>query len=194
MVAVAGEAILPDPALRRLANTMSVHPVGRSILREKPTMTQSMLTSQRFKDNTLGERMLDQCERSNITLDTRRPVKFQNDEQLAYILTRYRQVHDFLHLILDQETNYLGESTVKAFEAVQTKGLPMTVLGGTLAPYSKLTSKRLKEFTEIRLPWALKTAWNAPNVYNLYWENLLHEDIDKIRKNLNITILPRKKQ
>ena len=79
--------------------------------------------------------------------------------------------------------------TIKAFESVQTKGLPMTVIGGSLAPFSRLTKNNWAEFQNKRLPWALETGLKAGNVYNVYWENRLSENIDDVRKELNITLL-----
>ena len=92
-----------------------MYPTGRKILAEKPELTQSLIDSKSFPEKSIGFELQQLCERTGISLDTRRQVKFgisNNDETLSYVLTRYRQVHDFLHLLLDQETNFLGESTV----------------------------------------------------------------------------------
>ena len=91
-----------------------LNPIGRKILEEKPQLTQSLVQDKQFPTNSIGSELQQLCERTGITLDTRKPVKFgisNNDETLSYVLTRYRQVHDFLHLLLNQETNFLGEST-----------------------------------------------------------------------------------
>ena len=78
---------------------------------------------------------------------------------------------------------------MKAFESVQTKGMPMTVIGGSLAPFSRLTQKNWSEFKDKRFPWALETGWKAGNVYNVYWEERLHEDLNAVRQELNINLL-----
>ena len=48
-----------------------------------------------------------------MTPDSRADVKFVDDEELAYVMQRYREVHDLLHTILGMPTNMLGESGCK---------------------------------------------------------------------------------
>ena len=88
-----------------------------------------------------------------------------------------------------RQESMIARCIIKAFESVQTKGLPMTVIGGTLAPFSRLTKKNWAEYQNKRLPWALKTGKEAGNVYNVYWEQRLEDDIHEIRKELNINLL-----
>lgn len=45
----------------------------------------------------------------HVTPDTRADVKFVDNEELAYIMQRYREVHDLLHTLLGMPTNMLGE-------------------------------------------------------------------------------------
>merc|ERR1711964_695298 len=133
------------------------------------------LFQQEYPEGTLGDECLKYFEKYNISMDTRRPVKFSiqgnpPDETLSYIMMRYRQTHDILHLLLGQRTDYLGEATVKAFEAVQTRGLPMTIIGGSIAPLYRLSPKRRELYYNHYLPWAITTAKNSSNVYSIYWE------------------------
>lgn len=37
------------------------------------------------------------------------PPKFVDDEELAYVIQRYREVHDVMHTLLGMPTNMLGE-------------------------------------------------------------------------------------
>lgn len=45
-----------------------------------------------------------------MTPDSRAEVKFVDNEELAYVMLRYREVHDLLHTLLGMPTNMLGES------------------------------------------------------------------------------------
>lgn len=47
------------------------------------------------------------CQR--VSPDTRAPTQFVDDEELAYVIQRYREVHDMLHTLLGMPTNILGE-------------------------------------------------------------------------------------
>ena len=42
-----------------------------------------------------------------------------DDEELAYVLTRMREVHDFWHVLLDLDTDVNSELAVQALEFVQ---------------------------------------------------------------------------
>lgn len=48
----------------------------------------------------------------HVTPDSRADVKFVDNEELAYVMQRYREVHDLLHTLLGMPTNMLGESGV----------------------------------------------------------------------------------
>ena len=68
----------------------------------------------------------------------------------------------------------------------------MTVIGGSLAPFARLSGSNWAEFRGERLPWALETGFKAGNVYSVYWEERLEEDIDDVRAELNIRLLEKK--
>lgn len=44
-----------------------------------------------------------------VSPDTRAPTRFVDDEELAYVIQRYREIHDMLHTLLGMPTNILGE-------------------------------------------------------------------------------------
>ena len=60
-------------------------------------------------------------------------MHFVDDEELAYVMQRYREVHDLTHTLLGMKTNLLGEITVKWVEGLQF-GLPMCVTAGVFGP------------------------------------------------------------
>lgn len=62
-----------------------------------------------------------------------------DDIELAYVIQRYREVHDLYHSILGMDTNMLGEVTIKWVEAIQTK-LPMCI-GGAIFGSVRLKPK-----------------------------------------------------
>ncbi|CAB4064858.1 Neuferricin,Ubiquinone biosynthesis protein COQ4 homolog, mitochondrial [Lepeophtheirus salmonis] len=67
-----------------------------------------------------------------ISPDSRAPVRFvDEDEELAYIILRYRHIHDLIHTILNMPTNMVGEVAVKWIEGQQTR-LPMCISGSLL--------------------------------------------------------------
>lgn len=63
-----------------------------------------------------------------VSPDDRLPVQFVNDTELAYVMQRYREVHDIFHAVLLMPTTMLGEVSVKWVEGLQIR-LPMCVTG-----------------------------------------------------------------
>lgn len=51
--------------------------------------------------------------------DDRPPVRFVDDEELAYVAQRAREVHDLWHVLFNCKTSVLGELALKAVEFVQ---------------------------------------------------------------------------
>lgn len=49
----------------------------------------------------------------SVTPDSRTQVRFVDDEELAYVMLRYREVHDLMHTLLGMPTNMLGESALQ---------------------------------------------------------------------------------
>lgn len=43
-----------------------------------------------------------------MTPDSRSQVQFVDDVELAYVVQRYREVHDLVHAVLGMPTNMLG--------------------------------------------------------------------------------------
>ncbi|XP_075942847.1 ubiquinone biosynthesis protein COQ4 homolog, mitochondrial isoform X2 [Anarhichas minor] len=135
MVAVLGETT-GRLALMNIRDKMRNDPEGYTILTERPRIRLSTLDLKEMAslpDGSFGREYLRFLEENLVTPDSRADVKFVDDEELAYVMQRYREVHDLLHTLLGMPTNMLGEVAVKWFEAAQT-GLPMCALGAVLGP------------------------------------------------------------
>jgi len=53
--------------------------------------------------------------------DERPPVRFVDDDELAYVAARAREVHDMWHVLFGCPTTILGELALKALEFVQAR-------------------------------------------------------------------------
>ncbi|XP_073170925.1 ubiquinone biosynthesis protein COQ4 homolog, mitochondrial-like isoform X3 [Lepidochelys kempii] len=110
MVAVLGETT-GSSALRSLRDKMRHDPEGYRILQERPRIRLSTLdvTGLRgLSDGTFGREYVRFLDSNRVSPDTRMPVKFVDDEELAYVIQRYREVHDLMHTLLGMPTNMLG--------------------------------------------------------------------------------------
>lgn len=111
MIACLGE-VTGESALKYMRNKMLESTEGTDILNEKPrinSQTVCFKTLSEMKDNTLGRIYADFMRDNNITADSRLPVQFISDPEIAYVMQRYREVHDLVHATLFMRTSMLGE-------------------------------------------------------------------------------------
>uniref|UniRef100_A0A663N9S1 Ubiquinone biosynthesis protein COQ4 homolog, mitochondrial n=1 Tax=Athene cunicularia TaxID=194338 RepID=A0A663N9S1_ATHCN len=186
MVAVLGETTgcLALPSLR---DKMKHHPEGYRILQERPRIRLSTLDMSKLQglpDGSLGREYVRFLEDNKVSPDTRMPPKFVDDEELAYVIQRYREVHDLMHTLLGMPTNMLGEVVVKWFEAVQT-GLPMCVLGAAFGPV-RLSARKLQVLATELIPWAIRSGRNANCILNIYYEQRWEQPVESLREEIGI--------
>ncbi|XP_077593122.1 ubiquinone biosynthesis protein COQ4 homolog, mitochondrial isoform X1 [Stigmatopora nigra] len=111
MVAVLGEST-GHLALVNLRDRMRNDPEGYTILTERPRIRLSTLDLQKMAslpEGSFGREYLRFLEDNHVTPDSRAAVKFVDNEELAYVMQRYREVHDLLHTLLGMPTNMLGK-------------------------------------------------------------------------------------
>ncbi|GFO07542.1 ubiquinone biosynthesis protein coq4 homolog, mitochondrial [Plakobranchus ocellatus] len=126
---------------------------------------------------------------NNFSPDARRPVAFVDDPDLMYVMLRYRQCHDLVHVMTDMPPNMLGEVLVKWFEAVQTR-LPMCYTTAFIWPFIRLGPKDREKYYKTYLTWALRSGWQAKFLMNVYFEHHWETDIDELRRQLNVEPAP----
>lgn len=188
MVAAMGETTAIQPVLQNIKNRMEKDDIGREILRRKPRITEESIDRMRLvklPDGTFGREYARFLDNLNTSPDNRPPVKYVDDEDLLYVMRRYRETHDFTHVILQMKTNMLGEVTVKYFEAIQL-GLPMAVLGSIFGGARLLTNHR-RELITRNIPWVFDQATNARLFISFDWENHFDIPISELQKILNVT-------
>ncbi|XP_051893103.1 ubiquinone biosynthesis protein COQ4 homolog, mitochondrial [Pristis pectinata] len=190
MVAVLSETT-GQLAIRKLRDRMRNDAEGHQILQERPRISTSTLdlTSLReLPEGTFGREYVRFLDVNQVTPDSRMPVKFVDDEELAYVIQRYREVHDFMHTLLGMPTNILGEVAVKWFEAVQT-GLPMCILGAVFGPL-RMSARNIQVLTRDLIPWAVQCGRAAHCVLNIYYENRWEQSLESLREEIGILPCP----
>lgn len=182
-----GESTAITPVLTKLQTQMLSDSVGRQILRERPRITSTSLDLDKLRqlpDNTIGKTYVNWLDREGVSPDTRVPVKYINDEELAYIYQRYRECHDFYHSITGLPIIIEGEIAVKLLEFMNI-GIPMSGLGALFAPL-RLKPSQKERLYNIYYPWGFKSGLNSKPLINVYWENILEEDINEFRHKMGI--------
>jgi len=186
MVAVSGE-VTGKNALNYMHYRMKASREGRRILKEKPSINSKTVDFDFLRglpDHTVGYTYAAFCDKYNITPDSRSPVQYVDDEDLAFVMKRYREIHDLVHAVLDMPTDMVGETLVKWVEALQT-GLPMCVGGAVMGPVRFTKNSQFARFRK-RRPWAIKVGQDAKFLQNVYYEERWEQDIDDLREELRI--------
>ncbi|XP_014248311.1 ubiquinone biosynthesis protein COQ4 homolog, mitochondrial isoform X2 [Cimex lectularius] len=186
MIATLGETT-GQKALVYMKNQMESSPEGVEILNTQPrinSQTVDLKYLSTLPKGTLGEVYIGFLKKNNVTPDSRAPVQFVDDKELAYVMQRYREVHDLIHAILFMPTNMLGEVTVKWIEGIQTR-LPMCIGGGLLGAI-RLSPKQRKKYVQTHLPWAIKTGMTSKFFMNVYFEKRWEQPVDELLKELDV--------
>lgn len=186
--------ITGEKQLIKMHNILNRTILGQKLLKDKPLITEELLdmkTLRTLNNNTLGYNYVKFMDKHSFSADERSKVRYISNHDLAYIMTRYRQVHDFWHVLSDLPPTILGEVALKWFE-FKTTGLPVCALSGMLGPL-KLTTTEKHQLATVYIPWALRTESNFEELLTYRYEDNLHKSIDEVRDELKIEKAPRKK-
>ncbi|CAM6052278.1 unnamed protein product [Sphagnum compactum] len=188
LVAALGETT-GAPAFQNLLDRMKKSPEGREILMDRPrVISTSVGHAWDMPANTFGAAYAQFMGSRNFSPDDRPPVRFLESEELAYVATRAREVHDFWHVLFNCPTSVVGELALKMVEFQQTL-LPMCFLSVVGAPWRLKPEQRSVLFGHYG-PWALKAGQSATDLICIYYEKHLGEDLDGLRQKWGIIPAP----
>ncbi|KAJ6544993.1 ubiquinone biosynthesis protein COQ4, mitochondrial [Mycena vulgaris] len=190
MVAALGETTA-GPSLPRLRDIMLESPEGRQILKDRPRINSTTVDMARLAqcpEGTLGRAYVTWLERCGVTPDTREPVHYIDDPELAYVMQRYRECHDFYHCIVNLPVSVDSEIAVKYFEFANL-GLPLAALSALFGPL-RLNSRQLQRLFSEYVPWALRCGGSARSLITVYWEQRWDQNVEDVKKELGIWDAP----
>ncbi|XP_020292198.1 UDP-sugar transporter UST74c-like, partial [Pseudomyrmex gracilis] len=189
MIACLGETTGAN-ALAHCHQQMKSTAEGQRILEQKPRVNTSTVDLSYLKDlapGTVGRTYREFLDNNKVSPDDRAAVQFVDDVELAYVMQRYREVHDIFHAMLLMPTTMLGEVTVKWVEALQTR-LPMCIAGAIFGA-SRLRSRQRELYLNHHLPWGINTALNAKFLLGIYYEERWEQSLEDFHREMNITRL-----
>ncbi|MFH4983971.1 hypothetical protein AB6A40_010680 [Gnathostoma spinigerum] len=188
MIATMGETTAFRPILENIRRRMENDDSGYWLLKNRPRITNETIDLKYIStlpDGTLGKEYSKFLDSLHTSPDARPSVKYIDDEDLVYVMQRYRETHDFNHVLLQMKTNMLGEVTVKYFEGIQL-GLPMCITGGIFGG-GRLKKKHRRLLMHYYLPWVVEQAVNCRLLIAFDWENHLEEPLSKVQEICSIT-------
>ena len=95
-------------------------------------------------------------------------------------MQRYRQTHDFTHVLLGLPPTVLGEVVIKWFELAQTQ-FPMTFLSALFGPAALPASDMRSLWTTGALAWASRAGRDAELLLNVRFEDHLERPLEDVR-------------
>lgn len=183
LVGVVGETT-SGHALSRIRDRMRRDETGSAILSERPRIDNSIRDSLEEADgDSFGGHYARYLDRHGFQPEERTPVRFVDDDELAYVMQRYREVHDLWHVLFGLPPTLAGEIALKNIELVQT-GLPMCAMSASfgLLRANSRTGRALLRM----VPWALKSGRRAADLMCVKYEDHFGEPIASVRENLRI--------
>ncbi|KMZ75518.1 Ubiquinone biosynthesis protein COQ4-like protein, mitochondrial [Zostera marina] len=188
LIAALGETT-GKPAFQNTLYRMKRSQEGCEILLEQPrVISEKVKYAWDLSENTFGASYARFMGSRNFSPDDRPPVRFMETEELAYVATRAREVHDFWHVLFDLPTNLIGESALKVIEFEQML-MPMcflSVVGGT----ARFSEKQRSIFFQHYFPWASRAGLRCTDLMCIYYEKHFDEDLDDVRRKWGIIPCP----
>ena len=175
-------------ALKNIRTKMISDKIGRQILEERPRVKENKIFFKKLgemPENTVGFAYWKFMAKFGFTPDERPVVTYVPDMELAYIMQRYKECHDFLHALLDLDIFIEDELAVKAYEMIQT-GIPMTAFSLLSGPLL-LKPREMKKLYIDYLPWITKMAMTSKFFMNIYYEKHFDRDVDEFRQECGVS-------
>ena len=192
MVGLLGE-VTGRVALERLRDELRESEEGRFILEARPVVTtedaDARALVERCDEGTFGHAYGSFMVKHGFDADDRSPVTLVDDEELAYVLLRYRQVHDYWHVLFGLPPSIPGELALKWFELVHT-GLPVAAFSALFGPVH-LGERDKAVMWEKHIPWALDAGRKCRPLLAVHYEAHWDTPLSKLRADLGVTPAPR---
>ena len=204
-VAALGE-VTGTLALQRILQQMQQHPEGQLVLKDKPIVDKAHIPYDTFLEQakripdtppdqiTFGQAYGQFLSHHGFDPDERKPVQHIEDPELAYVILRYRQCHDYWHTLTGLPPTVLGELGLKWLELFQT-GLPIAALSGTIGTLG-LSAKQQNILWNVYVPWAIRVHHQQQaadingSLMTVYYEKEFDTPLVKLRERLQIEPAP----
>lgn len=175
-------------SLGYIKEKMKIDKIGKLILDEKPRIRDNIIDLKKLKEydeNTLGKHYYNFMSKHEFKAEERPLIKYYDDLENAYILQRYREVHDFFHVLLEYDIEVVDEIAIKIYESLHLK-LPSCSISALFASLKLFENGEIIKLTSLYIPHIKYNAENNKFLMNVYFEKLLDKDINEVRKSLNL--------
>mmetsp|Transcript_9188 Transcript_9188/g.9258 ORF Transcript_9188/g.9258 Transcript_9188/m.9258 type:complete len:220 (+) Transcript_9188:54-713(+) len=179
-------------SLKKICSKMKNSRSGRKILLEKPIISSESLNLPYLRSlpsGQFGREYIRYMDHNGFDADERPSVRFLEDEELAYVMLRYRQIHDFWHVLSGLPPTVFGEIALKWLEWRVT-ALPVCGLSSLAGPL-RLSSEDRGILRQEYIPWALECGGNCEDLMSYPYEENFNRTVEEIRIDLNFIPAPK---
>lgn len=176
-----------DEYRNNLIDSIKNDPECRAILDQRVPVVIKPKLFKNFSENTLGYHYYHFVLRNKISLLHYRERHFKKSDDYTYITLRIMCTHDIYHVLLGQETHFLGEGFIAGFTIAQLPAYipPSIHLSGGFLNLAKFKTHSLDEDMQtIFKGWI--NGLHSKQLFTVDWNTLWNEDIDQIRESLSI--------
>lgn len=189
------EEITGRPAYRRLLAEMRADPDGRRVLAERPELSSELVdydALRRMPASTLGGAYVRHLDDNGITADYQAArTRHVEDEDIAYLMRRFRQTHDVWHALLGLGIAGHEEVIIHAFSYGQLR-LPVSAMIMTLGTLKHIVLERRWGALRHSLREAYDVGCAAQPLLTVVWEDLWAQPIAEVRARHGVRVLERR--
>ena len=178
-------------AFERLASQMRSNAAGRRLLREKPRVTSKTLDREHLSSlplSTLGGAFFAHLEAHDLLRDIElAPSPFPGTPDAEYAKLRWRETHDFRHVLTGLGVSIRDEVVLQAFQLGQYGNrfaVAQMTVGPLLAPRSCLGPSLLRDYRA-----AYRAGRAAHPLVTVRWESLFEREVAEVRQQLGVPCL-----
>jgi ubiquinone biosynthesis protein COQ4 len=189
------EEITGRPAYRKLLAQMVARPETRRVLEERPELSSHRLDFTKLRalpPTTLGGAYVRHLDGNGITADYQAAhTTYVDDEDMSYLMRRFRQTHDVWHALLDLGITGHEEVVIHAFSWGQLR-LPVSAMVVTFGSLKHLVLERRWGALRHSLLEAYRAGVAAEPLLPVVWEDHWTEPLDAVRARYHVHPLERR--
>jgi len=189
------EEITGRPAYRRLLRQLAARPEARRVLDERPELSSQHVDFDRLRalpPGTLGHAYVEHLERNGISADYQAAkTRYVEDDQMSYLMRRFRQTHDIWHVLLELGITGHEEVVIHAFSWGQLR-LPVSAMVVAFGALKHLVLERRWGALRHSLAEAYRAGVDAVPLLPVVWEDHWTEPLAAVRARYHVHPLERR--
>jgi ubiquinone biosynthesis protein COQ4 len=189
------EEITGRPRYRHLLAELTSDPEGRRILDERPELSSEQVDFAALRamaPTTLGGAYVRHLDDNGITADYQAAAtRHVEDEEMAYLMRRFRQTHDVWHALLGLGIAGHEEVIIHAFSWGQLR-LPVSAMVVGFGTIKHILMERRWDTLRHSLAEAYQVGRDAAPLIKVIWEDQWADPIDQVRARYDVRVLERR--